>query len=329
MNVTSSARLFPSRHGRAPRHAPWLAAALLVAVACADDPFEARVHAAEGEALALQGAAPVQVPAPATVGELPEGMRRWRHPLGAQFVLPSDYATEPVGGSCRFVPPGVKRRDEEPRVAAHFLFLPAPDITTVASREFTAAADGELSALAASARRLSSGEKIALADREAVVLRYSTAENGVAGRADVYATLHEGLAVGLLVVGYREEVEAHAAAMDALFASLRFVAPQHDSALAATWTRGESYVSGGFSMATEERLVLRADGRYTRSSQAAGGDASNSFDSDGDVESGRWFGGEGALVLCADGGAAIGFTWRVVDGTLVLHDVQGRRTLWE
>lgn len=274
------------------------------------------------------GGEPAERDAAASDGSRDDG-RTWRHPVGACFDLPTGFEVEPSGGSCAFLPAGARAANGETLVAAHFVFLPAPAIGAVDSPAFLAAARAEMATLAASAREIGEPEALPLADRAAIVLRYETAESGIPGRADLYATLHDGLAIGLIVVGHRARVEQDAAEMARFFATLRFAAPQRDAALASTWTRGESYVSGGFSMATEERLELAADGRYARSSQAAGGDASNSFDSDGDVETGRWFGGDGALLLCGDAGGVAAWSWRIVDGTLVLHDADGRRSLWQ
>ncbi len=255
--------------------------------------------------------------------------REWRHPLGARLHVPAAWEVAPIGGSSAFVPAGARAADGETLMAAHFVFLPAPGIGALDSPDFLAAADAEMATLATTIERFGEPEPLRLADRDGLVLRYSTAESGIPGRADLYATLHDGQAIGLIVVGHRARVEQEVAAMAALFKTLRFEAPQRDAALVSTWTRGESYVSGGFSMATEERLELGADGRYARSSQAAGGDAGSSFDSDGGVETGRWYAGEGALLLCGDAGGVAAWSWRIVDGTLVLHDSDGRRSLWQ
>ena len=186
-----------------------------------------------------------------------------------------------------------------------------------------------MATLAQQVERVGAPQRVDLADRPAIVLRYDLSSAGEEGRADLYATLHDGLAVGLLVMGERDRLAADAATVRALFTSLRFVEPQHDPALAGRWTRGESYVSGSFSVASETSHQLEADGRWTRRSDMAGGDAASSFDVGDGVTRGRWYAGDGALLLRADDGALTAYRYRIVDGTLVLHDEAERRTLWE
>ncbi len=257
------------------------------------------------------------------------GTRAWHHPLGATLAVPEDWETMATAGSSAFLPPGVRNAAGELIEVASFVYLPAAGIASIDQEALVATADREVASMAASARRLGAGETVKLADRAGLVLRYETAESGIPGRVDLYATLHDGLAIGLLVVGQRDRVAADVEAMGALFQTLRLGAAQRDTSLVSTWTRGESYVSSGFSIATESRLVLGGDGRYSRSSQAAGGDAGSSFDSNGDDEAGQWCAADGALVLLGDAGVVTAWTYRLVDGTLVLHDASGNRTLWQ
>jgi hypothetical protein len=299
-----------STRSRAPRR-PALAAcaALLAAVACDEGRSQgAAVH-----------------PAAAAGGKT----REWRHPLGAVLAVPESWETIATCGSSAFAPPDAKREDGVWREIASFVFLPAAGIERVSQAEFWQGADAQMATLAQQVERVGAPQRIDLADRPAIVLHYDLTSAREQGRADLYATLHDGLAVGLLVMGERDRLAADAEQVRALFASLRLVEPQRDPALASRWTRGESYVSGTFSVASETSHQLDADGRWTRRSDLAGGDASSSFDTDDGVTRGRWYAGNGALLLRADDGALTAYRYQLVDGTLVLHDEAERRTLWE
>lgn len=290
---------------------------MCVLVSCGDTPGQG------------QPPAPTDRAAPTTLPATTTATVTWRHPLGAQLEVPDGWETIAGTGSAGFAPPGSKRPDERFSEVASFVFMAAPGIERVSQAEFWQGADQQMANAAEQVERIGAPERIELADRAALVLRYHTVNGTEEGRIDLYATLHDGLAVGLLVAGERDRVASDVEAMGALFRTLSFGAASHDPELVSTWTRGESYVSGEFSMATETRLVLRRDGRFTRTADAAGGDLGASFDAGDVVDGGRWFAADGMLVLVGDDGALEGWRYRRFDGTLALYDAQERRTLWE
>lgn len=303
-----------SMRTRAPRRPAFVACSLLFAVVACD---EGRSQAAGAPAGAAAGVA--------SGGST----REWRHPLGALLDVPESWETVATCGSSAFAPPDARRDDGVWREIASFVFLPAAGIERVSQAEFWQGADAQMATLAEQVERTGAPQRVDLADRPAIVLHYDLTSAGEQGRADLYATLHDGLAVGLLVMGERDRLAADADIVRALFTSLRFTEPQRDPALVSRWTRGESYTSGTFSVASETSHELAADGRWTRRSDMAGGDASSSFDTDDGVTRGRWYAGDGALLLRADDGALRAYRYKIVDGTLVLHDEAERRTLWE
>lgn len=252
----------------------------------------------------------------------------WKHALGATLLVPAEWEQRTGGGSTTFVPPDAARADGQLSEVASFVYLTAGGIDDVHSPRVVARADAELAGLAQTITRVGEVERVDAADLDGVALHYDMESGGVQGRADLYVTLHDGLAVGLLVMGERERLERDAAIARAMFGSLRFGAELHEDWIARAWTRGEAYSSQGFSAATQTTLRLGADGRFVRTSEAAGGDASSCFESGGAGEPGRWCGGAGALVLRYDDGAFAAFTCKLVDGTLVLTDGNGRRSLW-
>ena len=252
----------------------------------------------------------------------------WKHALGASLLVPAEWEQQTGGGSTTFVPADAARADGKLSELASFVFLTAGGIDDVRSPRLVERADAELAGLAETITRVGKVERVEAADQEGIALHYDMESGGVRGHADLYVTLHDGLAVGLLVMGEAERLARDAALARAMFGSLRFGAELHEGWIARAWTRGEAYTSSGFSAATQTTLHLDADGRFVRRSEAAGGDASSCFESDGGGEPGRWCGGAGALVLRYDDGAFATFSCKLVDGTLVLTDGGGRRSLW-
>ena len=250
----------------------------------------------------------------------------WRHALGAAVEVPQGWETIPTDGSSAFVPPDGRRADGSFRAVTSFIFLPAPGIDRVGQDELVETADHEMGFMAESVRRVGAPEPIALGDRDGLHLGYDTQDQDLLGHVDLYVTLHDGLAVALLSSGEREPVAHHAPTVRAMFESLRFTRPERDRAIVGRWSHSEAYTSGTFSMATETVLELDASGRYSLSSQAAGGDAGASFDTGEDeADLGLWSAANGSLVLRGDDGSLIVYRYRLVDGTLVLDDEAGNR----
>lgn len=297
-------------------------AVLAVAAAC-----DGGAVAAEAATVEAQGAPVADVAG----GGADEAVRaNWRHPLGATLAVPEEWKSERSAGTSVFAPNGASRADGSATFACVFVFHPAPGLDRPDAPALVETIENEMRGLAATAARQGGVERLRAGDRPAAALRYDLAENGVPGRIEIRWALHDGLAIGLLMLGEREPFDRHVAQGRRLFDSLRFVAPLRDRDVVRSWSRGEAYTNSlsSFSMATETRLTLAADGRFAQSSQVAGGDASSSFDSGGDGSGGRWFAGESAFVLVGDDGSVASYRYSLVSGSLVLYDDANRRTIW-
>jgi len=281
-----------------------------------------------GQGAPAPAARDASAPATAPDGEA-VATREWRHPLGALLDVPEEWEIVPTCGSAAFAPPESKREDGKWREIASFVFLPAAGVERVSQPEFWQGADAQMAGMAESVERVGQPERVDLADRKALILHYDIASAGEEGRIDLYATLDDGLAVGLLVMGERDRLARDAAAMRALFATLRFGEPQRDPQLVGSWTRSSSYVSGSFTVASATTHEFAADGTWTLRSDMAGGDAGASFDAGDGATRGRWYGGDGALLMRGDDGTLTARRYKKFDGTLALYDDANRRTLWE
>lgn len=266
----------------------------------------------------------------------------WRHDLGAELDVPADWEIVPDDGSSAFVPPGERIDGENARLVCSFVFVEAPGARSLDSLESVEDAAVDTAVLAQFLEHAQDVEFVALRDRAAVVLGFDSHNEGVDGRIELYATVHGEQIVGLLVAGERASFDAHRPAISAMFQSLRFgpggavatgsVAASAASAghpLVGRWTHSEGYASGGFSIATETTMALSADGRYRWSSEVAGGDSYNGFDSGDAPETGRWSADDGVLRLVCDDGSEREYGFRLVDGTLVLEDASGNVRYFE
>lgn len=255
------------------------------------------------------------------------GPTTWHHPLGVTLEVPAGWETVETNGSSAFLPPDGRREDGSYRTVGSFIFLPSGDIQSVEQRELVETADREIGAMAAQVQRVGPPERFDVAGHACLALRYDTQDAQIVGHVDLYVTLNDGLALGLLVAGDREPVAQRREEMFAIMQSLRFGAPARESALEGRWSRSESYVSGEFSMATESSLALGADGRYARRNESAGGDMSNTFDTGNGSDQGTWFAERGMLVLRSDAGPLSAFRYTLGDGSITLSDESGSQTL--
>lgn len=266
----------------------------------------------------------------------------WRHPLGAELDVPADWEIVPDGETSSFVPAGERIDAENARTVCSFVFVEAPGARPMDSLASVEDAAADVAVLAQFFEHADDIELVVLGDRPGVVLGFDTQDENGEGRAELYATVHGQQIVGLLAAGERDALAAHRPAYRAMFQSLRFgpggasvaqvpaaaeMAAGH--ALVGRWTHSSGYSSGSFSIATETTLRLSADGRYQWSSQVAGGDSDNSFDSGDGAETGNWSADDGVLSLVADDGSSREHGFRIVDGTLVLEDASGRVRYFE
>jgi hypothetical protein len=269
----------------------------------------------------------------------------WHHDLGAELDVPADWEIVPDDGSSAFVPPGERIDGENARLVCSFVFVEAPGARSLDSLESVQDAAVDTAVLAQFLEHAQDVEFVALRDRAAVVLGFDSHNEGVDGRIELYATVHGEQIVGLLVAGERASFDAHRPAISTMFHSLRFgpggaaiaqasvgssgAAGAAGQPLVGRWTHSEGYASGGFSIATETTMVLGNDGRYRWSSEVAGGDSYNGFDSGDSPETGRWSADGRVLRLIADDGSEREYGFRLVDGTLVLEDASGNVRYFE
>jgi hypothetical protein len=255
------------------------------------------------------------------------GPTTWHHPLGVTLEVPAGWETVATSGSSAFLPPDGRREDGSYRAVGSFIFLPSGDIRSVEQGELVATADREIGAMAAQVQRVGPPERFDVAGHACLALRYDTQDTEIVGHVDLYVTLNDGLALGLLVAGDREPVTRYRQEMFAIMQSLRFEEPARESSLEGRWSRSESYVSGEFSMASESSLELAANGRYARRSESAGGDLSNTFDTGSGAEQGTWFADGGMLVLRSDAGPLSAYRYTLGSGSLTITDESGSQTL--
>ena len=107
---------------------------------------------------------------------------------------------------------------------------------------------------------------------------------------------------------------------------------QRDPSLVGRWRYTSTYVSGSFSVATDQWLILAADGTCSTDANMAGGGADSSFTaSGGDAPVGRWR-SEGRVLYVSDSPneepQALA-RYYVEDGRMLLTYGNGNKKVWE
>ena len=103
-----------------------------------------------------------------------------------------------------------------------------------------------------------------------------------------------------------------------------------DQRLIGHWLHSKSYVSGDFSMASQLRMILKADGTYLYGdSKVAGGGSSGSFSSDGgDMAEGRWK-TENKIIYVNDGSGWVAYANYLISGNDMMFKFDnGEKQMW-
>ncbi len=253
-----------------------------------------------------------------------------RHPLGAAVRHPVTWRAQSADGQIAMVPDDAARNADGPLEVYLLMALPWDEGDGLAAAQ--AKINQEVVSSFSFLRNTGKAERIELPEGgEGAHFRYAgVSPVNVSVRLDVYATIRDGMIAGLLAVGEEQGIARRAADARRVFESVHVVPAARDAELAATWSRSEGMSDSiaGFSAAFAYTLDLRADGLYTRSSQGAGGDMGVTFDTGEDAETGTWSATDGVLTLNARDGSVYQYSFRLIDGNLVLATGNGNRQIW-
>ncbi len=275
----------------------------------------------------------------------------FRHPIGFSFWHPSGWSVEDRTDALRLLPPdpggtaadptevylivaesvagtGI-REPEDPRVAAHF--------------------DEQVRALAPFLRREGKAEPAEMARGRGAVLDWRGKNpRGDAIRARAFVAVLEDHGVALVALGVEERVAARDADLRRMFATFGFGEGDRDATLVGAWDIVSTYALRNDSpyetaatrassvSETQSRLVIRADGTFTRTdvSQTIVMGAGVSLESGPEkkVRQGKWNAGNGTLYLRWGDDWWMVYRYRLQRegaGVRLLLEVEGRGETWQ
>lgn len=253
-----------------------------------------------------------------------------QHALGIAVRHPEAWRAQHVDGQVAFVPDDTARSADGPLEVYILMAMPwdgeGGDLVAARSR-----VNEEIVTTFPFLKDSGDQRSIDLPTGRGLLIRYTgVSPIGIAMRLDVYATIRDGTIGGLLAIGEERAIERRATDALRVFRTIHSVPTQRDPVLVGTWSRSESSSDSiaGFSAAFSYTLDLRSDGTFTRSSRGAGGDMGVSFDTGASEDRGTWSAAGDAITLHGDDGSAAEYSYRLVDGSLVLTTGSGNRQIW-
>jgi hypothetical protein len=283
----------------------------------------------------------------------PEGRKgtTYRHPIGFTFWHPSDWTVQDRGDCLLLVPPSPGGTAAEPTEA----YLVASEsvagtgIVDPADPRVAGHFDAQVRALAPFLRREGKAEPGEMARGRGAVLDWKGSNpRGDAVRARAFTAILEEHGVALVALGLEERVAARDADLRRMFATFGLGAGDRDGTIVGAWDLVSTYALRNDSSSetaatrassvseTQSRIVLRADGTFTRTdvSQTIVIGAGVSLDSGPErkVRQGKWNAGNGSLYLHGSDDLWMAYRYRLqqdAGGARLRLESEGRGELWQ
>ena len=237
---------------------------------------------------------------------------------GLALDYPADWSTTEGDGTTSFIPAGTPSGANGP-VERHVLVFQGTDCTDAHDSEMLAALAEQFTQALPGFEQVGEAQWIEGGRHPGSLLTFSNRSAAGETLAEFRMKIQEPMACGLFSIGPADRLRDHRDVASAIFDSLELRQGQRDEELIGAWTSSDSYTNSlsEFSMASAVTIDLGADGRFTRSSQVAGGTADVGVDSEGAPERGVWFSADGRIVLVYDTGNTVTMQYRFHEGQLV------------
>jgi hypothetical protein len=281
----------------------------------------------DGTAAAPSGGA-AQAPADAPV---PDGGAVYEHALGFRLRTPAGWKIEAQAAGAMLTPPDLARERSDPVEAYAVDAVSAAGVEAADDERLKDALDKNLTRMLPG---LTFGGSELLPGAGRGVFTWERAgADGRPIRVRVYVALVNRFALTVVGVGLKDHVDARDAALRSVIASADWPEVKRDPDLVGAWRHENFYQSGygdaAFSGSSWRTIVLEADGSFA---EATGGAASGAADvrSEGALApAGAWAAAGGAVYLFRDNGNTAKYSYRFVDGRLLLTPDGGKRQIWE
>jgi hypothetical protein len=236
----------------------------------------------------------------------------FKHPAGISVRYPKDWDTRAIpSGGTQLLPPGATAESKE-------IYLlngqAAEGIMSVDDPRLAQAVDALVAQAVPALRRTKPGEPVKAEQQPGMLFVY---EGGNNGAARLYVTIINGYALAVVGLGDKTQVNARDGVLRQIFSSLGWKEGERDAALVGAWkkvgtTSLDSRDAVGRLQASsvsesQRSMVLRPDGTCTSRevSRTIALGQGVSLDSGDQVttQNGKWFAGNGKLVLIWEKGA--------------------------
>jgi hypothetical protein len=262
------------------------------------------------------------------VREFPQAIR---HPLGVTLHAPQAWKVQSSMGSVVMIPDDAAANEGGPNELYLLLYAHAGDARSVRDQSLMRKISEQIRSSLPNLSGAGDPELFQVQGRDSALLRMKgRSDDGRQFAADVYVTVHEGVAVGLLGLGEQDVMRAREKLARRMFEAMSFGPPAREQRLVGRWSYGDSYSdpTSGFSMATQTSVVLDPGGRYTHSSRVAGGNESVTGSSGGESDRGLWFADQNTIIMLSESGESSQVAYTLSNGRLVTTDAESQRQIW-
>jgi hypothetical protein len=228
--------------------------------------FRARVHGdtlhfeTDGTVyvLARQGVAPANPLArpAARAAAAPAPGQRFRHPTGAELVVPPGWTAQPGPGGVQLVPPGAAFGPTGPAEIYLVAAQPAPGVARGDDPRILAYLDAACAQLVPGAQRTGPPEPLG----DGVRVRYRARNASTGGELALVSMVRivRGMAVGVTGIGEPGTVAGRLPALEGVFASIAWGPGDLDPALVGVWHHWSYRSSGSIAMGSSHSVETRA-----------------------------------------------------------------------
>lgn len=275
-----------------------------------------------------------------------------RHPIGISIRYPAAWSAKRLADAgYQLLPPNAGTDAGQPNEAYFIMGAQAPGIQRADDPQLVAILEAQVQRLAPFLERAGNIEEVKTGSEAGARIAWEgNNPNGKAVSSRMYVVLLKGSAVCLFELGYKERIAARDKEVRSIFATLGVSQEQRDPQAAGTWAWRETR-SGGAANAMQKTtsvgenrasLVLSPEGAARRSETCqaiAGAQFKNSAgESTGSlfldtgpkttVKNGRWYAGDGRLVLLWDDDTGEEYDYKVQGAVLVLTSDKGSVETW-
>lgn len=283
---------------------------------------------------------------------VPAGWKTYRNPVGIMFRYPDSWKMTDINGLLLLVPPDAEApAGNIPSEIYSVVGMPAPGVSRVDDPRLIQMADGMAAQMFPYMRRSGNGEAASVGGTNGLIVTYegNNPTTGKPSRIRSYALIYKGFLLQIQAWGDRDKVAARDAVLRQVFASFKPGPSQHDPQIVGNWSGGET---------SRDRVRNGSDGRIA-SSLASQSSSSYRLMPDGSLlaltvsrssvairsskdlpesqrvdalldtgerqqwKKGRWYAGNGKIVVILEDGTGMSADYQVVGGALIVRFAGG------